>query len=87
MNNEPKKRRTFAEWLRDILLGYVLPLGVVCYVNYTQCWPYHALKNFSKGSMAERRPYVQDDLIYTISLIVLVGIYYGFKYLLKKIFR
>jgi hypothetical protein len=84
---DPKKRRTFTEWLRDILIGYVLPIGVVGYVNYTKCWPYQALKDFSKGSMAERRGYVNDDLIYTCSLIIFAGLFYGIRYCYKKIFK
>ena len=84
---ELKKRRTFAEWLRDTLIIYVLPICIVGYVNYTKCWPYQALKDFSKGSMAERRGYVNDDLMYTVSVIILAGIFYGFRYLYKKMFK
>jgi hypothetical protein len=84
---EPKKRRTFAEWLRDIMIGYILPIAVVCYVNYTKCWPYQMLKDFSKGSMAQRHGYVNDDMIYTGSLILFAGLFYGILFLYKKIFK
>jgi hypothetical protein len=79
--NELKKRRTFAEWLLDMLIGYVLPIGIVCYVNYTECWPYQALRNFSKGSLANRHTYVNDNLMYAVSLILLAGLFYGLKFL------
>ena len=82
---EPKKRRTFAEWLRDTLIIYVLPICIVGYVNYTKCWPYQALKDFSKGSMAERHAWVNDDLIRTGSAIILAGVFYVVLYLYKKI--
>ncbi len=82
---EPKKRRTFAEWLRDTLIIYVLPICIVGYVNYTKCWPYQALKDFSKGSMAERHAWVNDDLIRTGSAIILAGVFYGVRYLYKTI--
>jgi hypothetical protein len=84
---ELKKRRTFAEWLRDTLIIYVLPICIVGYVNYTKCWPYQALRDFSKGSMAERRAYVHDDLIRTVSVILLAGLFYGMRYLYKKMFK
>lgn len=85
--DEPKKRRTFAEWLRDTLIIYVLPIFIVGYVNYTKCWPYQAMKDFAKGSMLERRPGSQNEIIQFIAVIILAGIFYGFRYLYKKMVK
>ncbi len=84
---EPKKRRTFAEWCRNTLIIYILPICIIGYVNNTKCWPYQALEDFSKGSMAERHAWVNDDIIRTVSVIILAGTLYGFRYLYKKMFR
>jgi hypothetical protein len=85
--NEPKKQRTFADKLRDTLIIYVLPICIVGYVNYTKCWPYNAINNFYKGTAGERAKWINSDMIYFFSVVILGGIFYGIRYVYKKIIK
>ncbi len=84
--NEPTKKRTFAEKIRDVLIIYILPLIVICYVNYTKCWPYYELIDFFHGTAGQYKGYVRDDTIYFDTVLFFAGIYYGIRYLFRKIF-
>ena len=82
---QPTKRRTFAEKIRDFVIIYALPIFCVGYINYTKCWPYDALIDFYKGTAGQHAQWLNDDIIYTTSFTIFAGIYYGIRYLIKKI--
>lgn len=85
--NEPtKKTRTFGEKNSHFLIIYVLPVFCVGYVKNTKCWPYETLQAFYKKTAGERNQWVHDDIIYTFSFLVIVGIFYGISFVSKKIF-
>jgi hypothetical protein len=84
--NEPTKIRTFSEKIRDFIIIYALPIFCVGYVNYTKCWPYYAIKNFYNGTAGQHAQWLNDDIVYTISFVFFAGIYYGIRYLIKRIF-
>lgn len=83
--NEPTKIRTFGEKIRDFIIIYALPIFCVGYVNYTKCWPYYELIEFFHGTAGQYKGYVRNDTIYFVSVLFFAGIYYGIRYLIKKI--
>ena len=84
--NDYKKPRTLAEKIRDILIIYILPMVCLGYVNYTKCWPYQSLKDFYHGTAGQHKQWVNDDIIYTFSFLIIAGVFYGIRFLIKKIF-
>ena len=82
----PTKPRTIGNKIRDLFIFYLLPILCVGYVNYTQCWPYYAIKDFYKGTAGQHKQWVNDDIVYTASFLLFGAMYYGICYLIKKMF-
>ena len=82
----PTKPRTIGDKIRDFVIIYAIPVFCVGYVNYTKCWPYSSIKDFYKGTAGQQAQWVNDDIVYTISLLLFAAMYYGICYLIKKIF-
>ena len=80
------KPRTIGGKISHFVIIYLLPVFCVGYVNYTKCWPYYAIKDFYKGTAGQHAQWVNDDIVYTISLLLFAAMYYGICYLIKKIF-
>jgi hypothetical protein len=82
--NQPQKTKTFGEKTSHFIIIYVLPTFCVGYINYTKCWPYETIQAFYKNTAGERNQWVNDDIIYTFSFVVIVAFFYGIRYVIKK---
>ena len=85
--NQPSKRRTFAEWLRDTLVIYIVPFGIVAYIKTTQCWPYFAIKDFFKTGVGNQEAWIEDDVIYVLGFLIVAAVFYALQYLCRNLIK